>query len=146
MRRFRFRLETVLRWRGVELELEKSRIEKLFAERRGLEMQLLEVEDSLRNAARLLEARTLGAEDLAAFERYRRHLEREAESIAARRADCGKRIAAQQQRVVEAERRIRLLERLRERRLAEWTLESNRELEALASETFLSKWVREKGS
>jgi flagellar export protein FliJ len=146
MRRFEFRLESVLGWRGLELGVEKSRIEKLFAERRGLDEQLRAVEDSGREAARLFQAKTLGGPDLAAFGRYRHHLERETQTIGARRADCEKRIAAQQRRILEAERKVRLLERLRERRLAEWTHEFNLELDALASETFLAKWARERGS
>ena len=39
---------------------------------------------------------------------------------------------------------MRLLERLKERRQEEWDLEAPAELETLASETFLAKWVRER--
>jgi hypothetical protein len=142
MRRFQFRLDSVLGWRTVELEIEEGRLEQLFAERRNWDAQALAVEDGRRDAARVLTAETLDGQQLAAFSFHRRHLEREAGRIAGRRADCEKRIALQQRKVAEAERKIRLLERLKERRLAEWTIEFNRELEAQASETFLSKWVR----
>jgi len=44
--------------------------------------------------------------------------------------------------VLEAQRRVRLLERLRERRFSEWEAELNRELEALAAESYLARWKR----
>ena len=144
MRRFQFRLESVLGWRVVELEIEEGRLERLFTERRGWDDRARALEDQRRESAQLIAAKTLDGQQLAAFTYHRRYLEREAARMAAQRADCEKRIAAQQQRVVEAERKVRLLERLKERRLAEWTLDFNREVEALASETFLSKWAQEK--
>jgi hypothetical protein len=144
MRRFQFRLQSVLGWRVVELELEEGRLEQLFTERRRWDEEALALEARRRESARLIAAKTLDGQQLAAFTNHRRYLERESARISSQRADCEKRIAAQRQRVVEAERKVRLLERLKERRLAEWTLDFNREMEALASETFLSKWAREK--
>ncbi len=53
---------------------------------------------------------------------------------------CEQRLAAQRKRWTEARRRCRLLEKLKERRRAEYDYEMNRELESLASETFLARW------
>jgi hypothetical protein len=144
MRRFEFRLESVLGWRIIERDLAEGRLEQLFTERRGWNEQALALETRRRECAQLITAKTFDGQQLAALAYHRHYLEREAARMAAQREDCEKRIAAQQQRVVEAERKVRLLERLKERRLAEWTFDFNRELEALASETFLSKWAREK--
>ncbi len=44
--------------------------------------------------------------------------------------------------VVQARSKVRLLERLRENRKAEWQLEQDRELELLAQESFGARWVR----
>ena len=144
MHRFQFRLDSVLGWRAVELELEEGRLEQLFTERRRWDEEALTLEARRRESAQLISAKTLDGQQLAALSHHRHYLERESARLATQRADCQKRIAAQQQRVIEAERKVRLLERLKERRLAEWTLDFNREMEALASETFLSKWAREK--
>jgi len=144
MHRFRFRLGSVLGWRAVELELEEGRLEQLFTELRRRDAEALALEVRGRESAHLIASKTLDGQQLAALSYHRHYLEREAARMAAERADCAKRIAAQQQRVVEAERKVRLLERLKERRLAEWNFEFNREMEALASETFLAKWAREK--
>jgi hypothetical protein len=43
---------------------------------------------------------------------------------------------------MEARRRCRLLEKLKERRRAEWEKARDRELEELASESFLARWNR----
>ncbi len=145
MHRFQFRLGSVLGWRAVELELEEGRLERLFTELRRRDAEALALEVRGRESAQLIAAKTLDGQQLAALSYHRHYLEREAARLAAQRTDCAKRIAAQHQRVVEAERKVRLLERLKERRLAEWNLDFNREMEALASETFLAKWAREKG-
>jgi hypothetical protein len=46
----------------------------------------------------------------------------------------------------EARRRCRLLERLRERRRAEWKTENDRELEQVAAESYLARWGRVQSS
>jgi hypothetical protein len=49
-------------------------------------------------------------------------------------------IAARQARIVEARRRARLLEKLRGRRLEEWRIAGEREMENFAAEAFLARW------
>jgi hypothetical protein len=44
--------------------------------------------------------------------------------------------------MLEARRRFRLLERLKERRLAEWRLALDKDLQELASESYLAGWAR----
>ena len=46
--------------------------------------------------------------------------------------------------MLEARRRCRLLEKLKERRLAEWRAAAEREIEALAAEAFLTRWNQER--
>ena len=41
----------------------------------------------------------------------------------------------------EARRRFRLLERLKQRRLEDWRLAGDKELEELASESYLARWT-----
>jgi hypothetical protein len=44
--------------------------------------------------------------------------------------------------MLEARRRCRLLERLKERRLTEWTAGRDHELEEIAAESYLARWSR----
>jgi len=139
VQRFRFRLETVLGWRRLTLEMEENRLEQLFAERAMLDRQAAELASRAMDAGRFLSRAVLRAEELAAIEPHRRRLAREAERLETLRADCESRIAQQRARVLEAERNLRLIERLKERRRAEWVYLQDREMEAFASEMFLAR-------
>ena len=71
---------------------------------------------------------------------FRRQVRAESAVIELRRAERLKTLAAREAALMEARRRCRLLERLKERRRAEWRAEEGKELEALASESFLARW------
>jgi hypothetical protein len=45
--------------------------------------------------------------------------------------------------LLKARRDVRVLEKLKENRLREWTYLSDRETENIAAESFLAKWARE---
>lgn len=143
MRRFRFRLETVLGWRRLHLELEETKLQRLFEELRRVDLaeDRLDTEKSEADRA-VLNSPSIEARDLAALDAHRRHVAREKERLRKERADCQRRIAAQRDRVLNAERDVRLLKKLKERRLAEWQTAADREQEALASESFLARWHR----
>jgi len=49
-------------------------------------------------------------------------------------------LAEREVAMMDARRRFRLLEKLKERRLAEWQKVQERELDQIASESFLAKW------
>jgi hypothetical protein len=44
--------------------------------------------------------------------------------------------------MLEARRRFRLLERLKDRRMAEWKQAGDREIEEVAAESYLARWSR----
>jgi hypothetical protein len=52
-------------------------------------------------------------------------------------------LAAQQKQMLEARRRCRLLERLKDRRLTEWKAAEAHELEEVAAESYLARWKKE---
>ena len=141
MNAFRFPLQKVLDWRKTELGIEEARY------RRQIEM-LAEID---RERARLEGAGAAAEEqvrewnpvvggELSALGSFRLHMKHREFALAQPRAECLQKIAAQQQAMLAARRRLRLLERLRERRLAEWTSARDREVEELASESYLARW------
>src|ERR1039458_7519716 len=67
----------------------------------------------------------------------------EVQALALRRMACEQQVAAQRQKVLEAQRQCRLLEKLEQRRHAEWRREADREMESLAAESFLARWNRQ---
>jgi len=54
---------------------------------------------------------------------------------------CQSAVEEQQSRLRAADRRVRLLEKLRERRVVEHVYAETRELEELASDAFFAKWA-----
>jgi flagellar protein FliJ len=143
MQRFQFRLAGVLGWRALQLELEERKLEALVAERRQGEAEAERVAARRRDAERLLASDSIEGQELAALDAHRDSLARAAGRLRAAAAQRERRIAEQRARVLEADRRVRLLERLKERRLAAWEIEAARELDTLASETYLAKFTAE---
>jgi len=143
MKRFRFSLESVRRWRQSRLEQEQALLQGLLAERAAIQERIRQRELERREAEQaVLGASFIQAGELAALEAHRRWLAQERARLEQAAADCENRIAAQREKVQEAQRKVRLIEKLKERRLAEWEAEAARELEALAAETYLAQWGR----
>jgi flagellar export protein FliJ len=143
---FEFPLEKVLRWRQKQQDVEAARLGRLQYELKDLERALAQV--CLRRDAsqqELLARGELKGRDLAALEAYKMRLGTERQRIEQHILEQRRKLTEQQARYLEARRSARLLEKLRERRLKQWRSEQNTELETLATEAFLSRWVREKG-
>ena len=94
-----------------------------------------------REYARKREFHPLAGGDLAALGRFRLLVQSREKQFSTERAECERELVARKLAMLEARRRCRLLERLKERRLAEWTLTRDRELEEVASESFLARWA-----
>jgi len=84
----------------------------------------------------------LAGRDLAALAGFRVHVRDQERTLAARRAECLQRIANQQNAMLEARRRCRLLERLEDRQFRDWQLVSTREIEQFAAESHLTGFAR----
>jgi flagellar export protein FliJ len=141
---FHFRLDKVLEWRRTELELAELRFRQQAGAMGDLDRQRAEIEASgIRTELEVREWQGVNGRDLAALGAFRLFVrEREAE-IDRKRADCRKVLEQRQSEMMEARRRCRLLERLKERRRLEWEKSRDRELEQLASESYLARWARE---
>ena len=144
MSTFRFALGRVLSWRETELAVAEAALERLRSELQARRSQLA---DLLSNEVKELEliqfARSLRGGDLAGIARTRTWVAQEKQRLQAQIAECINRIESQTAILMEARRKVRLLERLRERRHAAWLHEENRVLEELAGESALGKWRRE---
>ena len=143
MRNFRFSLEKILSWRRAELLVQEARLAALFAERSRLDARRAEIRAVRQSAAgRLLASGTVDGRELESLQSYRERLERELMAFDRRRVESAEQISCQQARVVDARRRVRLLEKLKGRRMEEWLTEWQREVETFASEAFLARWNR----
>lgn len=143
MKRFRFRLESVLKWRALQLELEEARLQDLFAELRKLGARREALAAGRAGSERaVLTLAVIEAQQLQALDAHRRWVTAERERLARQESACTARIASQRERVRKAEQNLRLFEKVKQRRLADWSRGLDKEYETLAAEGFLVRWQR----
>ena len=143
MRNFRFSLEKILIWRRTELQSEEARLAAMLAERSRLDAARAEIRAAREHAgSQMLEAGSIDGIELASLSGYLQRLEKELIAMDRRRAQSAEEILKQRARMVDAHRRVRLLEKLKDRRFGEWRLTWQRETDSLASESFLARWPR----
>ncbi len=143
MKAFQFRLERVLDWRRVQLEIEETKFQEQLAAAAQLDAARAELEAAAVSSEVAVRAwRPLSGGDLEALGRFRDHVYERQQAIAALRAECQQQLAAQERAMQDARRRCRLLERLKERHYAEWQAASDRESEQLAAEAHLAGLTR----
>ena len=142
MNAFRFPLERVLGWRRSELELEEHKFQQLVAAVAAVDREMADLAATrIQAETTVREWSSLSGSDLAALGSFRLYAVKKNTELAARRVVCARRVADGRNAMLEARRRFRLLERLRERRYEEWRLARDKELEDLASESYLARWA-----
>ena len=147
MTSFRFPLKKVLDWRRVQLGVEEARYKQQAAELAGLDRERAELEAAgIRTEVQVRAWNPVAGHELGALDAFRAHVKARETEIALRRMESARKLGEQQKVMLEARRRCRLLERLEERRLAEWRAACAHELDALAEESYLAKWARGKMS
>lgn len=143
MKAFHFPLEKALDWRRIQLELEEARYKQQAASLAGLDRQRAEIEASgIRAEIEVREWNPIAAGELAALGNFRLYVKSQESQIARRRVEAAQQLAEQQKLMLEARRRCRLLERLKGRRLTEWTAARDHEVEEIAAESYISRWNR----
>jgi flagellar export protein FliJ len=143
MKRFEFRLERVRDFRRQQLELEQAKLERLDAERRELEAESSRLaHETARTRDSLMVTTSAEARELVTADLYLRHLADARKRHDARVTAFAPRMCKQKEAVLEARRRVRLMEKLEEKQFRDWKTEADREQENLASELFLARWNR----
>jgi len=143
MTRFNDRLADVLEWYRKKCDLEENRF-KLLAEQVALAESQIEFHRTqvLAHQMNLIKSSELQAFELAALGSFCRQAKKSESRL---RQDCQmkqKSLEEQRKVVLAAQRRLRLVEKLRDRRLEEHRYEETRKLEELASESYLAGFAR----
>jgi flagellar export protein FliJ len=143
LKRFHFSLSEVLGFRRRQLEMEEAQLEALHSERRMLESEASRLEEEAARTRRsLMVTGSVESQDLVASDLYLRHLSAQKKRHAAGVADWQARASRQQQAIIAARLRVRLIEKLEERQLRKWKAAVDREQENLSSELYLARWKR----
>jgi flagellar export protein FliJ len=143
MTNFHFSLQKALDLRRLQLELQEAK----FQQQAAVLVELDRVREAMHASRAIAEdhVRAGGSAqgcDLAALGAFRSHVQSKEKDLAQRRVEGEKKLEECRNAMLEARRRCRLLEKLKERRKADWTVALNRELEELASESYLAQWNR----
>jgi flagellar export protein FliJ len=140
---FRFPLQRVLDWRGLQLRTEEERLAGLQQKLTSLALRekLLAAAQS-KSESELLEAQVIAGFDLRALAGFQVRIKSERAALRASRAQCEANIAEQRRRLLKARKDCRVLEQLKEKRHREWTYLGDREVEETAAESYISSWLR----
>jgi hypothetical protein len=138
MKAFRFRLDQALRWRAAQLDLEKARVAASAKRLAEIRSALAALRANLAGSACQIGPVSSGSalEILGAYTEKTRRQIGELET-GAKRAEQD--LAAQTRLMLEANRKLHLIESLRDTAQMRWNGEFTRELEAFAGEAFLGR-------
>ena len=138
MKKFEFRLDSVLRWRDTQLQLERGKLNALLSEEAKLRDSLETLASERRSALQCLAKEQLFSLDLRSLSSYLVGAEARATMLQEQIRNRSQSVAEQRDRVVHAERNVKLLLKLREKRQLEWKTGVEREIEANAEESWLA--------
>lgn len=143
MTTFKFPLQRAFDWRRTQLGLAEARVEQQLAALAGIDQARAEL-DAMghRTEAEVRQFQGLEGGDLSALGSFRLAIKVRGRELAAQRVECQRELAARQAVMLEARRRCRLLERLKERRWTEWQSAAERELGELAADSYMAQWAR----
>jgi hypothetical protein len=138
MKKFEFRLDSALRWRDTQLQIERGKLSALLAEEAKLKASLDTLGSERRSALQCLAQEQLFSLDLRSLSSYLVGAETRATLLQNQIRKGRQLVAEQQERVVHAERNVKLLLKLRQKRQLEWKAGLEREIEANAEEAWLA--------
>lgn len=146
MKRFEFSLDRVLNFRRTQAEMERRKLESLGVERATLVRQIADLTRQRHESHKreeLAPNQAIIPQQLAARETFHCFLSREKSKLQGLLNNLETAITRQRQNFMEARRKCELLEKLRGKRLEEWTSEMQKELEELASDAFRARSAAE---
>lgn len=139
MKKFEFRLEAALRWRNAQLQLERAKLQRLLSEEQHSKRDLQSVLDERASVVSALTAlERLQSSDLRAVSAYSMGADMRAHALREEITRLAGSIQQQREHLMQAERKVRLLERLRDNRYAEWKREFDKEIELISEESWLA--------
>ncbi|HUI55971.1 MAG TPA: hypothetical protein VLY04_13440 [Bryobacteraceae bacterium] len=141
MKAFRFRLDRVLDWYQRQCELEERRFADCLAALAEARKSIARLQaERLAIERDVVSRASIPARDFVALGLYRLRAKKQEIELNEERGRREAAVEAQRKILQAAQRRLRLVEKLKDRRFAEWTYAESRELETLAADAYFSKW------
>ncbi len=147
MKSFRFSLESVLKWRTIQLEQHEEAMRRLNARLAQIVSETDELR-GLRLAAtrEVIRGDVLSPRALRAAAAHRARVDRGLNALKQQQQRVQGDIERERTALLDAQRGVRVLERLRDRQLSDYVQAADREVELLAAESSISRWQREHAS
>jgi flagellar export protein FliJ len=142
VQRFQFRLQRVLQWQQRVCRIEEDTLRVFMAAAAETDDKLERLAAEALAIERDVSTRTAWAgADLRALAAFRRSVSSTRQQLEIERRARLANVDAQRQKLLTERRRLHIFEKLRDRALAEHTRATDRELEAIGLESYLSTWV-----
>ena len=139
MKKFEFRLDSALRFRQTQLQLERVKLQSLLEEQQRLTRDLHVLAEERKSAVSGLQSLPeLQAFDLRSISAYLVGAEIRATQLQEQLTKRKVLANQQRERVMDAELQVRLLEKLREKKKTEWQIAFDKDLENNAAEAWLA--------
>jgi hypothetical protein len=144
MTAFRFRLQRVLLWYEKRSKIEEDRLRVIVTDLSRIDSDKENVRQSRQETERgIIESASLDAADLSALAGFVEGTRRELVALAQKRSQLEAMLLEQRARVNVLRTKMRLLEKLRDRRVSEYRVEEERELEELAADAYRAASFRQ---
>lgn len=140
---FRFRLARVLEWYDRLYQIEATRLQKCADQAASAHMALARHQESrLATRQQTLKLESLQGNDLRALEVHRQFAIRHEAQLLRHCQSAEKILGTQRSVTLSAQRRVRLVEKLRDRKHADFEYLASRELEETAADSWLAGFAR----
>lgn len=136
MKPFAFRLQQALEWRATELNLQRAHAAAAIVKASSVESAIRATQAELSNAAALTPACATGLR-LESYAGFRRRSQGQIRDLETQLLTARKAADVETAALIEASRKLRVLENLKARAQNQWRREFDRELAAFADEVFL---------
>jgi hypothetical protein len=141
MKAFHFRLDSALRWRCTQLRIEQENLSRISAHLCALQTEIAAKHTQLRSGS--AELATSGTAAFASWPAYVDRGRRQIRTLEDQLRQGRQALVLQTQKMVDAHRKVRVLENLKHEEHAAWALTLNRETDAFAGEAFLARLQRD---
>ena len=139
MKKFEFKLDSALRWRTTQLQLERAKLQSLLAEQNRISRDLKALLEERSGAVGGLQSLPkLEAFDLRSLSAYLVGADLRANHLHEQLAKRTALVQKQQARVVQAELQVKLLEKLKDKKKSAWQIEYEKDVELNAAEAWLA--------
>jgi flagellar export protein FliJ len=139
MKRFEFSLHRVLDLRKQQAEMERARLQALLSTLERLRAARQALTQELQDARTSLTRSPATGNDYGVFADFEQHIHRRCAIFERDSQLVQKQVRDQQVKVREADQQVKLLENLKAKRLEEWNHQLDKELEELASDSYLAR-------